>query len=51
MWHSEKKLWSKDDDVMEDRGFATTTTTKKQFEPLGVSLNSPSILGGKDQFS
>ena len=24
---------------------------QQQFEPLGVSVNSPSILGGKDQFS
>ena len=42
-----KELWSKDDDVMADRGF----TIKKQLEPLGVTLNIPSFLAGKDQLS
>ena len=32
---------------MEDRGF----TLKKQLEPLGVTLNTPSFLVGKDQLS
>ena len=39
-----KERWNKDDDVMADRGF----TIKKQLEPLGVTLNVPSFLGGKD---
>ena len=42
-----KELWSKDDDVMVDRGF----TIKKQLESLGVTLNIPSFLAGKDQLS
>ena len=42
-----KELWSKDDDVMADRGF----TIKKQLEPLVVTLNIPSFLAGKDQLS
>ena len=42
-----KELWSKDDDVMADRRF----TIKKQLEPLGVTLNIPSFLAGKDQLS
>ena len=32
---------------MADRGF----TTKKQLEPLGVTLNIPPFLTGKDQLS
>ena len=42
-----KELWSNDDDVMADRGF----TIKKQLEPLGVTLNIPYFLAGKDQLS
>ena len=42
-----KELWSKDVEVMADRGF----TIKKQLEPLGVTLNIPSFLAGKDQLS
>ena len=42
-----KELWSKDDDVMADRGF----TIKKQVDPLGVTLNIPSFLAEKDQLS
>ena len=42
-----KELWSKDDDVMADRGF----TIKKQLEPLGVTLNIPFVLAGKEQLS
>ena len=38
-----KELWSKDDDVMADRGF----TVKKQSKHLGVTLNIPSFLAGK----
>ena len=36
-----KELWSKDDDLQ----------LKKQLEPLGVTLNIPSFLAGKDQLS
>ena len=43
-----KELWSKDDDVMADRGF---TVKKKQFDTSGVTLNIPSFLAGKDQLS
>ena len=42
-----KELWSRDDDVMADRGF----TIKKQLEPLGITLSIPSFLAGKDQLS
>ena len=42
-----KKLCSKDDDVMADRRF----TIKKQLEPLGVTLNIPSFLAEKGQLS
>ena len=42
-----KELWSKDDGDMAERGF----TIKKQLEPLDVTLNIPSFLGGKDQLS
>ena len=41
-----KDLWSKGD-VMADRGF----TIKKQLDPLGVTLNIPAFLAGKDQLS
>ena len=42
-----KELWSKNDDVMEDKEF----TIKKQLEPLGATLNIHSCLAGKDQLS
>ena len=42
-----KDLWSKGDDVMADIGF----TIKKQLDPLGVTLNIPAFLAGKDQLS
>ena len=38
-----KELWSKDDDVMADRGF----TIKKQLEPRSVTLSIHSFLTGK----
>ena len=42
-----KELWSKNDDVMEDKEF----TIKKQLEPLVATLNIHSCLAGKDQLS
>ena len=42
-----KELWSNNDYVMADRGF----TIKKQLEPLGITLNIPYFLAGKDQLS
>lgn len=43
----QKELWEDGDYVMADRGF----TIKELLEPLGVSLNIPAFLKGKDQLS
>ena len=42
-----KDLWSKDDEVMVDRGF----TIKKQLEHLNFTFNIASFLAGKNQLS
>jgi hypothetical protein len=41
----QKELWEKGDSVMADRGF----TIESLLSPMGVSLNIPSFLSGRDQ--
>ena len=38
-------FWSKGDSIMADKGF----TIEEDLKPLGVSLNIPSFLDGRDQ--
>lgn len=44
MLHSEQRTLGQDVEVMGERRF-----TIKKLEPLGVTLNIPSFLAGKDQ--
>ena len=42
----EPKLFAKDDVIMADRGF----TIEDLFKPIGVKLNIPAFLKGREQF-